>query len=197
MVHREDVPLPIDDAQFLQWREDDMHSLESNDPAYHYTALCAQMIMLNRILIQINDYHNAYIANPSRNDCDETFRHLSQALDRWYVSLPASQLYTPENLHRFIGLGLGRIFIAVYMGYYHFGQLLYYQYLHEESQPNSTLMSREYAARCKSYAASLCELVYTSHSIPECTVLWNWSCTRSKYRSTSCRHTVASGSRFP
>lgn len=91
---------------------------------------------------------------------------------------------TPENLAYWATRGLGRMFIAVYLGYYHFGQLLYYQFLHHTSSTNTTPSSpssnnnpsypllppsthetfTHYASLCKSHATSLCTLVYASHT---------------------------------
>ena len=61
------------------------------------------------------------------------------------------------------------MFVAVYLGYYHFGQLLFYQFLHGGC--HSTVLSAAfYAQKCHSFAESLCEIVYAAHSTPGCDV---------------------------
>jgi hypothetical protein len=61
------------------------------------------------------------------------------------------------------------MFVAVYLGYYHFGQLLFYQFLHGDCT-GTVLSARFYADRCKTYAESLCETIYAAKSIPDCDV---------------------------
>jgi hypothetical protein len=68
--------------------------------------------------------------------------------------------------------GLGRTFVALHIGYYHYGQLLFYRFLQQdrhESVPNTHF----YANKCKTYAANLCELLYTAKTNPNCEVLYS------------------------
>lgn len=176
-MHKDHVPLPMDETTFLQLGKDDSVNSEIANHAEPPSSLLAQMIILNRILIDINDFHTTSVANPgATSDSDQTVRDLSQKLDAWHSSLPFYMHDTPENLRHYGELGLGRIFVAVYLGYYHFGQLLFYQYLHEDCQPsssgNSSDLIHSYAEKCKSYASSLCNIVYASHRTPGCGVLY-------------------------
>merc|ERR1712093_123927 len=71
----------------------------------------------------------------------------------------------------FASHGLGRYFAAVYLGYYHFGQLLFYQFLHVE--PYSSIPSAGlYAEKCKDHAANLCEMIYRAFETPNSDVLY-------------------------
>jgi hypothetical protein len=77
---------------------------------------------------------------------------------------------TPENLNTYASQGLGRLFVAVYLGYYHFGQLLFYQFLHQDQRSSG---GNNLANKCKAHAASLCNMVYVAHSTPGCEVWYN------------------------
>jgi hypothetical protein len=179
MVHKDHVPLPIDEATFLQWKDKDTTRPDFADYTDRPPSLVAQMIILNRILIEINDFHTASVANPGDTIIsDQRVEELSLKLDTWHTSLPFYMHDTPENLQHYGELGLGRIFVAVYLGYYHFGQLLFYQYLHEDCQVSQlsneghSNLAHFYAEKCKSYASSLCKIVYASHSTTNCDVLY-------------------------
>jgi hypothetical protein len=63
------------------------------------------------------------------------------------------------------------MFIAVYLGYYHYGLLLNYQFL--SSSIDAPTDSAKYADACKQHAARLCALVYRSHSTPGNEVLYS------------------------
>lgn len=179
MVHKDKVPLPIDEARFLQGLQNSDFEQQLANNATQPSALVAQMIILNSILIEINDYHTATVARREPVTIpNQTVLYLSQKLDDWYSSLPSYMHDTSDNLQRYGDLGLGRIFVAVYLGYYHFGQLLFYQYLHEDCQTSlahnqaDTESIHSYAERCKSYSSSLCAIVYASHRTPKCDVLY-------------------------
>lgn len=94
---------------------------------------------------------------------------LSNALDDWHANIPAFLHDTPANIQHYASQGLGRMFVAVYLGYYHFGQLLFYQFLQGDCH-STVLSARFYANKCKMYAERLCEIVYASHSVPNCDV---------------------------
>jgi len=175
MVHKDNVPWPIDEATFLAWKWDGdvPPGLGTSTDRSH--SLIAQMILLNQIFMEINDFHTSSTAGSSNTTTlDETVRTLSGKLDRWHSLLPSCMRDTPENLHRYGEQKLGRIFVAVHLGYYHFGQLLFYQYLQQDSQTSGscTGSAHLYAEKCKAYASSLCALVYASHSTPRCKVLY-------------------------
>ena len=115
----EDLPLPIDEMSFLQWHPGDMAPNHRDDC---FSSLLAQMITLNRILSQINDAIAETAAGTTITlVVEQTVQDLSQKMDDWYTALPDYMHDTPENIQRYASQGLGRIFVAVYLGYYYFG----------------------------------------------------------------------------
>lgn len=172
MVHDETIPLPIDESLFLSWKHDEVHDFDLLTENSRHSSLLAQMIKLNRILMEINDAIKRTVE--SGNDAvvlESTVTYLSMKLDVWYGGLPHLMRDTPENFTYWASQGLGRFFAAVYLGYYHFGQLLYYQFLHEDRH-NDTPTFHHFATKCKEHAASLCRIVYTANSTAGCSVLY-------------------------
>lgn len=160
------LPLPMDDVGFLAPRQAEAIPWTVD----HGSSLLAHMIKLNRILLEINLLNERTVSGATSGVVLENeVMGLSNALDEWHNSLPPSMHNTPTNLQRYASRGLGRMFVAVYLGYYHFGQLLFYQFLHGDCT-GTVLSARFYADRCKSYAESLCEIIYAANSIPSCDV---------------------------
>ncbi|OBT64508.1 hypothetical protein VE03_05369 [Pseudogymnoascus sp. 23342-1-I1] len=169
MSHFSDLPLPIDEYTFLQWRRGAQNNIEvSSDRS---SSLIAQMILLNRILMEINDAITETVtAGTVTLVLDKTVQELSLKLDNWYNALPEYMHDTPQNLERYASQGLGRIFVAVYLGYYHYGQLLFYQFLNDDQH---SIGGNCYANKCKAHAASLCLILYAAQETPGCEVRYN------------------------
>lgn len=132
------------------------------------------MLILTRVLTSIIDFHQATVSgSTSSSNLSSTINSLSQSLDSWHDTLPAQMRDTPENMHAYAAQGLGRIFVALHIGYYHCGQLLFYQFLQEDCHasvdPNAAHI---YASKCRAHATSLCNLLYTSSQTPSCNVLY-------------------------
>ncbi|KAN0102568.1 Fungal specific transcription factor domain containing protein [Hyaloscypha variabilis] len=162
----DNLPLPMDDVTFLALRPGNTLPWDIENGAL----LLAQMIKLNRILLEINLLNERTVSGTTSGVVLENeVMSLSNALDEWHNSLPTSMHDTPANLHRYASQGLGRMFVAVYLGYYHFGQLLFYQFLHGDCT-GTVLSARFYADRCKAYAESLCEIIYAANAISDCDV---------------------------
>lgn len=171
MPHLEDLPLPISETAFLSARRDNDWDMTYGDaPSASEPSLLAQMIMLNYILVEINSL-NSLTANNPGVIFEDRIRELSQRLDDWYEQLPFEMRDNQENLLYWASKGLGRIFVAVYLGYYHFGQLLFYQFLHEDCHDNLS-SAHSYAVQCKAHSTALCDILYRSHSTPNCDVLY-------------------------
>lgn len=183
-----DVPLPMDDIPFLLLTYDPPSNLASqlSNPD-NISPLIAEMIKLNRILQAINDFNQRCVTNPLDADSLYSGVHgLHARLDRWYAELPSNMTDTEANFTWYAARGLGRIFAAVYLGYYHFGQLLFYQFLHAPSHlqqspasisaaastPTSDTAATTYAILCKQHASRLCAMVYRAWSHPGCDVLY-------------------------
>ncbi|KAH7411361.1 fungal-specific transcription factor [Cadophora sp. MPI-SDFR-AT-0126] len=177
MVEKNDVPLPIEEGHFLGLRMENKLETEIGLPSDRNLSLFTQMIILNRILIEINDFHKfltSITGSPINLDHHEqTILHLSHKLESWQSSLPPQMQNTPENLRLYGSQGLGRVFVAVHLGYYHFGQLLFYQYLQEcQHSPSNESIVRCYTKKCKSFSSALCSLVDEAHRTPGCNVLY-------------------------
>lgn len=162
------IPLPIDEATFLNWRRE-INLIPVQEPD-RKSSLLGHMVKLNRILITIHDVLSKIVSQEyTKLVVSQRIQELSQKLDDWYFTLPSYMLDTPENLKNYTSYGLGRMFVAVYLGYYHFGQLLFYPFLHDGSRG----IDRHYADRCKNHAANLCSIVYRAHETPGCEVWYS------------------------
>jgi hypothetical protein len=148
----------------------DTHS--TSDEANLATPLLAEMVKLNRILSRIIDFNQACVSEHLEGiPLERGIQELTCALDIWLDNLPQHMRDTPANFEYFATRGLGRMFAAVYLGYYHYGQLLNYQFL--SSQSEAPTDSTCYADACKHHAARLCSLVYRSHVTPGSEVLYS------------------------
>jgi hypothetical protein len=165
------VPLPVNEIPFSSMNAD-LSSDFIHEPTVLASPLLAEMIKLNRILSRIIDFNRRCVSDhlegiPVKNGVQE----LSHDLEAWLGSLPQHMRDTPANFQYFASRGLGRMFAAVYLGYYHYGQLLNYQFLSASLETASDLA--QYADACKQHAAQLCSLVYRSHATPGCEVLYS------------------------
>ncbi|KAH8721531.1 fungal-specific transcription factor domain-containing protein [Phaeosphaeriaceae sp. PMI808] len=165
------VPLPIDEIPFSSMN-DNFSSGSMSEPATLASPLLAEMIKLNRILSNIIDFNRRCVSEHLEGPPLEIgVRSLTRELDVWLESLPQHMRDTPTNFQYFASRGLGRMFAAVYLGYYHYGQLLNYQFL---SVPlEATAYSTRYAEACKHHARQLCSLVYRSFQLPGSEVLYS------------------------
>lgn len=156
------VPLPMDEIPFSLMRNDFTSGL-INNPITHETPLLAEMIKLNRLLAKIVDLNSRCVAEHLEGEALElAVQTSSREMREWLENLPPIMRDTPENFEWFSSQGLGRFFVAVYLGYYHYGQLLNYQFLGAKGSAATTV----YAEDCKQHAIRLCELVYQSVATP-------------------------------
>ena len=168
LISRDDIPLPKEELAFLKMRHDTEILSDQTK-----SSLLAEMVRLNRILYQINEFNiKAAESEMDALSIISNVEFLSKQLDTWLKELPSHIQDTPENMANFASQGLGRVFTAIYLGYYHFGQMLFYRFLHEDSLALNTQTSY-YANKCKHHAASLCEILYASEQTPGCDVKYN------------------------
>ncbi|KAG2416700.1 hypothetical protein HFD88_007916 [Aspergillus terreus] len=168
LTPKSNVPLPIDEIVFRRMTRE-MTRDQIPEPETR-SSLLAEMVRLNRILLQINDFNMR--ASTEELDLDTILGHvqdLSDQLDVWLRELPDHIRDTRANMERYAAQGLGRVFAAIYLGYYHYGQMLFYRFLHEDSQSSST-RTRHHAGKCKDHAQGLCNIVYASEEVPGCDV---------------------------
>ncbi|OQE29812.1 hypothetical protein PENSTE_c002G04501 [Penicillium steckii] len=165
------VPLPMDEILFMSLRpvqENDVPVTTDNK-----SSILAEMVRLNHILLQINQFN----IRASENSLDShslmaDVENLSTQLDVWFEELPAHMQDTRENLTRYSDKGLGRLLVALYLGYYNYGQMLFYRFLHDDSR-SPDARTRFYANKCKYHAGRLCEIVYASEEVPGCDAKYN------------------------
>ena len=183
----------MDEEAFLKANYNSINIQEFNKVHDRQSSLLAQMIILNRVLMEINDFHHEVI----KNSLDQTIieimvQNLSSKLDNWQSNLPEYMHDTLENLHRYSSKNLGRIFVAVHLGYYHFGQLLFYGFLQEDGllTSDTSSLAHTYATKCKSYAGRLCDIVYSASRTPGCNVLYTSAGANIVIASTVQIHTL-------
>ena len=171
MIPQPNIPLPMNEATFLHMTRTQGFTVEvETDRA---SSLLAQMVLLNRILCEINDFNIK--AAETTLDTDyimSTISALSVRLDHWLAQLPTHMHDTRENLLSFASQGLGQLFVTLYLGYYHYGQMLFYRFLHEDLR-SYVPRTHFYANKCKEHAVLLCEMIYSSDEVPGCDVLYN------------------------
>ncbi|GIZ41215.1 hypothetical protein CKM354_000452800 [Cercospora kikuchii] len=164
-----DVPLPMEEMAFLQLRHENSINMSQS---YSNPSLLGEMITLNRIFRDVNQM-NTYTVGTSHLPPDtDAVQALSDRLDEWEAMLPVYMRDEPANLAHYAAQGLGRIYAAVYLGFYHYGQLLYYQFLHGSNEESGGLIN-VFAQRCKYHAARLCNMVYSALDTPGCDVQYN------------------------
>jgi len=171
LAPKPDVPLPMEEATFSRLRRS--HEFDVQIRSERRSSLLAEMVRLNRILQQINDFNiraSEYQFDSVSITSDVEI--LSKQLDTWLKELPDHIRDTRANMVEYAEQGLGRMFVAIYLGYYHYGQMLFYRFLHEDSQAFDTC-TRYYANKCKQHAGSLCDILYASEEIPGCDVKYN------------------------
>lgn len=166
MPSNQSYPLPMDEVSFLSISTDEQCLVPSSPPTRFQAPLLAEMVKLNSVLAKVIEFNHRCVAEPLDSVTLELgVRELTFELDDWLASLPSHLRDTAQNFHAFSELGLGRMFAAVHLGYYHYGQLLCYQFLGADTAEASNPF-HHYAERCKDYAARLCELVYRSFATP-------------------------------
>ncbi|CAI7653967.1 unnamed protein product [Penicillium crustosum] len=171
MTPQPNVPLPMNEATFLAMtRNQGFTVLVTNDRA---SSLLAQMVLLNRILLEINDFNTKAAETTLTEEYIKiTISTLSAKLSTWLINLPAHMHDTPSNLQSYASQGQGHLFVTLYLGYYHYGQMLFYRFLHEDVRGH-TSRTHFYAQQCKEHAVRLCEMIYRSEEVPGCAVLYN------------------------
>ncbi|KAJ4382174.1 hypothetical protein N0V86_002505 [Didymella sp. IMI 355093] len=137
------VSYPIDEIPFSSMSAD-FTSNFINNPTTYESPILTEMIKLNRILLQVIDFNRRCVSEHLDGEALESgVKSLSRELSIWLESLPHHMRDTPENFKWFADRGFGRMFAALYLGYYHYGQLLNYQFLGADSISTSTLYAAD------------------------------------------------------
>jgi hypothetical protein len=118
MPQEHSVPYPMDELPFLSLSAGFAGDIKADPPTYS-SPLLLQMIKLNKVLSNVNDFNRRCVEERLGGAALEAgIQSLSLELERWQLGLPYNMQDTPENFAWFASHGLGRIFAAVYLGEY-------------------------------------------------------------------------------
>lgn len=92
---------------------------------------------------------------------------LTQRLENWAEALPGELKYNIVNLTSFANKGLGRTFLSMHIGYYHFRQMLYFPFL-DPRAGRSTSAPADGVAQCKNSAAMVSEIFQYAMRFQNC-----------------------------
>lgn len=156
--------LPMDDMAFRLLRHDRM-----TVPAIWKPGLWAHRVTLIRLAGPIHD-RNRRIARGNTDNArlDKSVEQLGQELESWLESLPNDVQMTVQNLNAQQQIGLGGLFISLYLAYHHHATLLYFHFL--ESQHASIDAYRIYITKCKYHASSFSSLLRLSRQMKNCEI---------------------------
>lgn len=171
---RSDVRYPVSETEFLKMRRaHDFRQISMmTSPHEEHDSVLIQKIILNNLLPEIarlNSVSAGKTLDPDTVEAATT--DIAQKLYTWHDELPESLQNTPENLAMQAASGSGGAFVALHVGFYHFSQLLFYQYLHQSILLGHSSSPRfpgrqGFAQKCRESSTSLCELLYAAHSLP-------------------------------
>lgn len=102
---------------------------------------------------------------------EDRVRRLHAEFVAFEESLGPQVRYSRENLAAYVARGLGRVFVSFHLGFYHYGTLLFYQYL-DHRRP-STRNGKAYADRCKYHAMMVCDILRASREQEGAEALYN------------------------
>lgn len=173
---REDVPQPLPEGVFLDMRRTSDASIPyqpsiSTSEEFN-TSIFAEKVKLNLIFADIAQLTTA-TANRTISGVEihTTTERLAEKLSNWRLQLSPWLVDTQENLAFHASRGTGGSFVSMYLGYYHFAQLLFYRYLHLPNIPDymvspSFVGACSYAERCRVNSTALCGTVYNAYATP-------------------------------
>lgn len=153
--------VPMDETTFSNMKVGDPEIAESQ----WKPGLWGHMVKLVEIFSQIQNLHK-YLTETAEWDEDlieDAVRGFDVALTAFEQNLEPQMRYSLENLAVYVSRGLGRLFIAFHLGYYHYYTLLFYQYLDHRRNPARN--GRLYASRCKMNANIICDILRASREV--------------------------------
>jgi hypothetical protein len=150
--------VPMDETTFFHMKVGDPDIAAS----LWKPGIWGHMVKPVQIYFQIQDLHK-YLTETVDWD-EDLIENAVQALDLELIAfeqnLEPEMRYSLGNLAIYISRGLGRVFIAFHLGYYHYYTLLFYQYLDHRRHP--TRNGKIYAERCKMNAKMICDILKAS-----------------------------------
>lgn len=192
-----DVPYPMDERNFAfltpsdpaeppfsSSSADDSTNSHSRSPSsvaatgIYVNSTLAQASRINQLLWEVRSFNVRVVSGQLVGDnIDAEVVRLSSAIESWCSELPAEMANTQENMNYWASLGFGQSFVILLMNYFHAGQLLHYQFLHQSQQyasiteASSPPLPRHssvtaFAATCYRHAEGLCDLIYRASRTP-------------------------------
>ncbi|KAB8276801.1 hypothetical protein BDV30DRAFT_224126 [Aspergillus minisclerotigenes] len=119
-----------------------------------FTKINGLLRQLSRGVITLNDY------------CQEA-PILEDRLNQWYENLPEHLTYSYDHLIFFLERHLGRTFLSMHIGYYHFRQMLFFPFLKAGVGREATTTEPK-AAKCNESAATVSEILNYATSLENC-----------------------------
>ncbi|KAE8375135.1 hypothetical protein BDV26DRAFT_283711 [Aspergillus bertholletiae] len=92
---------------------------------------------------------------------------LEDRLNRWYENLPEHLTYSYDHIIFFLERNLGRTFLSMHIGYYHFRQMLFFPFLKAGAGRDATATEPN-AAKCNESAATVSEILNYATSLENC-----------------------------
>jgi Fungal specific transcription factor domain len=164
--------IPMDEVMFSQLTVTDASS-GVDDLNTWQPGIWSHMISLVKIFGHIQDLNHELVDQThwDENSIESRVLSLAEQLASFEYELPSTMVYTLDNLDFHVRRGVGRIFVALHLGYHHYCTLLYYQYLDQRRPP--TPNTRMFAQRCKHHATEYCELIRISNQHGGAEALYN------------------------
>ena len=157
----------IDDAEFHTSGPSLSEGLVSSPPKYGMWAQMAQTLNIyTKINILIRRLSQKSISFPEY--CDDA-DILERDLDQWAEHLPSALIYNYENLMHMVDKGVGKIFLSMHIGYYHFRQMLLFPFLDFRL---SQSVARNRAVKCKESASIISDILRASETTPDCRMMY-------------------------
>lgn len=159
------APLPeIDDADFQTLSAELL--VESRTSPSSKCDMWAQMGRTLNIYTRINVLLRRLSQNAISFEefCKEA-AVLEHGLDQWAKNLPPNLTYSYDNFMLWIDKKVGKTFLSMHIGYYHFRQMLLFPFLDTRLARWAT---RDRAAKCKESASIVSDILRYAQTTPNC-----------------------------
>jgi hypothetical protein len=159
------APLPeIDDSDFQSLSPEQL--VESRTSPSSRCDMWAQMGRTLNIYTRINVLLRRLSQNAISFEefCKEA-AVLEHGLDQWAKNLPPNLTYSYDNFMLMIDKKVGKTFLSMHIGYYHFRQMLLFPFLDTRLARWTT---RDRAAKCKESATIVSDILRYSQTTPRC-----------------------------
>lgn len=154
--------------------EQAFHTLPINAVSYtspRRNGLWAHMVTLVDHFGPIQDLNRSLVrGNLSSGELDQRVHTLATSLEAWRSPLPDHVQLNERNFAAHKARGLGRCFVALHLGFYHYSILLYFQFLDVDNM--ITAERQHYASRCKEHASGFSDLLRGSYDSPDCDAVY-------------------------